>query len=34
MKFQIKTEEVGFTIYAYAPQGTWGTYNVEYKIIN
>jgi hypothetical protein len=36
VKFEIsdKIEGVGFTIYAYAPQGTWGQYNVEYKIIN
>ena len=36
VKFEVsdKTEGVGFTIYAYAPQGTWGIYNVEYKIIN
>lgn len=36
VKFEIsdKIEGVGFTIYAYAPQGTWGIYNVEYKIIN
>jgi hypothetical protein len=36
VKFEIsdKIDGVGFTIYAYAPQGTWGTYNVEYKIIN
>ena len=29
-----KIEGVGFTIYAYAPNGTWGQYLVEYKIIN
>jgi len=36
VKFEIsdKIEGVGFTIYAYAPQGTWGEYLVEYKIIN
>jgi len=36
IKFEIldKTAGSGFTIYAYAPQGTWGEYLVEYKIIN
>jgi hypothetical protein len=36
IKFEIldKIESSGFTIYAYAPQGTWGEYLVEYKIIN
>lgn len=36
IKYEIsdKTEGIGFTIYAYAPQGTWGEYLVEYKIIN
>lgn len=29
-----KIEGTGFTIYAYAPMGTWGEYNIEYKIIN
>jgi PKD repeat protein len=36
IKYEIsdKIEGVGFTIYAYAPMGTWGEYNIEYKIIN
>lgn len=36
VKFEIsdKIEDIGFTIYAYAPNGTWGEYIVEYKIIN
>jgi hypothetical protein len=36
IKYEIgdKIEGSGFTIYAYAPQGTWGEYLVEYKIIN
>ena len=36
IKYEIldKIEDYGFTIYAYAPNGTWGQYIVEYKIIN
>ena len=36
IKYEIgdKVAGSGFTIYAYAPQGTWGEYTIEYKIIN
>jgi hypothetical protein len=36
IKYEIgdKVAGSGFTIYAYAPQGTWGEYIIEYKIIN